>query len=143
MHVVHHHHRLPRAGIDPIDRYELGLAVISDIAAAPRRFETIVVLLDDTRRGLAIVVVADTVRPDAVIDVVELVSSPAVLDGRVDAVVVGSVRPGGGVEPDDLDRWLELSAIVDDHGAELLEWFVLSEGAVGCPRDLLGEPPRW
>lgn len=143
MHVVPHHHRLPGAGIARIDRHELGLAVITDIAAAPRRSETIVVLLDDTRRGLAIVVVTDTVRPDAVLEVVELVTTPSVLGGRVDAVLVGSVRPGGGVDPGDLDRWLELSDIVDDHGAELLEWFVLGEDGVGCPRDLLGEAPRW
>jgi hypothetical protein len=143
MHVVPHHHRLPSAGIDPIDRHELGLDVVTRIAAVPRRSETIVVLLDDARRALAVVVVTDTVRPDAVLDVVELVTVPTVLDGRVDAVVVGSVRPGGGVEPGDLDRWFELSAIVDDHGAELLEWFVLDDRGASCPRDLVGETPRW
>jgi hypothetical protein len=143
MHLVPHHHRLPRARIDPIDRHELGLAVVAAATATPRRFETIAVLLDDARRGLAIVVVSDTIRPESVIDVVECIADPIAFDGQVDAIVLGSVRPTGGVDPDDLDRWLELSDIVDDHGAELLEWYVLGERNVGCPRDLLGEAPRW
>jgi hypothetical protein len=35
-----------------------------------------------------------------------------------------------------------MSDIAEQAGVELLEWFVIS-GDVTCPRDQLGEPPRW
>ena len=42
----------------------------------------------------------------------------------------------------DVDRWLEMSDIAEQVGVELIEWFVIG-GDVTCPRDQLGEPPRW
>ncbi len=51
--------------------------------------------------------------------------------GRGDELVAG-----------DVDRWLELSDLAEQAGVELLEWFVIGD-AITCPRDLLGEPPRW
>ena len=35
-----------------------------------------------------------------------------------------------------------MSDIAEHVGVELLEWFVFGN-AVTCPRDRLGEPPRW
>ena len=43
-------------------------------------------------RRVAIVTVTGTVEPDSVVEVVELLTAPAVHGGRVDAVVVGSIR---------------------------------------------------
>jgi hypothetical protein len=63
--------------------------------------------------------------------------------------VVATVRPGGGPQADDADRWLEASDIADDLGVELVEWFVIGgdrpsvAANASCPRDLLGEVPRW
>ena len=141
-------HRLPRAGIDPIDSHDAALATVAMAAHRPLRPETIVVLLDDARRGIALVVVTDTQRPDDVLEVVECLTRPTAHAGRVGAVVVGTVRPGAGAEADDhvpdpdIDRWLELSDIAEGHGVELLEWFVIGAD-VRCPRDDLGEAPRW
>lgn len=139
-------HRLPRAGLDPITSHDDALVTIAMAVHRPLRPETIVVLLDDTRRGIALVVVTDTTRPDDVLEAVECLTRPSTHAGRAGAIVVGSVRPGA--LPDDadadrdVDRWLELSEIAEGHGVELLEWFVIGT-EVRCPRDHLGEAPRW
>ena len=74
---------------------------------------------------------------------IECLLDPDRHGGRVGAMIVASVRPAHH-DPDasDIDRWLEMSDLTEQAGIELLEWFVISEG-VSCPRDLLGEPPRW
>lgn len=137
------HHRLPRAGIDPIDHDEAAFLTVAASVTRPLRDETIVVLLDDARRGIAIVVVTGTSRADDVIEVVELLADPLARGGSVAAMVVASVRPTGAA-PDhaDVDRWLEMSDIAAQAGVDVLEWFVIGP-EVSCPRDQLGEPPRW
>lgn len=135
-------HRLPRAGIDPIDSHELALRTVTMAVHRPLRHETVVAVLDDARRGLAIAVVTRTVRPDDVLEVVECLTQPSTHAGAASAIVVASVRPGAGLDPGDADRWLEQSAIAEQHGVELLEWFVIGTEVL-CPRDLLGETPRW
>lgn len=141
-------HRLPRAGIDPITSHDDALVTVAMAVHRPLRFETIVVLLDDERRGLALVVVTDTTCPDDVLEAVECLTRPTTHASRAGAIVVGSVRPGPHTrdhDPDierDVERWLELSEIAEGHGVELLEWFVIGS-EVRCPRDDLGEAPRW
>ncbi len=133
--------RLPRAGIDPIDDAATALATIAMAIDRPLRHETIVVLLDDARRGRAIVVVSGTEAPDAAIEVVEcLTQTEACVD--VGAIVVCSVRPGSDATDADIDRWLEMSEIASLAGVEVLEWFVVGR-SISCPRDRLGEAPRW
>ena len=140
--------RLPRAGVDAIDQEATALAVVRTVAAWPPRPETILVLLDDARCGIGLVVVSDTVDPDAVLEVAERIRDPAVHDGRVAAAVVASVRPGHGREaPDrhdlgDADLWLDLDEIAAASGVELVEWFVV-DGGVSRPRELVNAPPRW
>jgi hypothetical protein len=139
------HHRLPRAGVDPITDAESAFVTASMAVHRPLRPETVVVLLDDARCGLAIAVVTGTEHPDDVIEVVECLANPCALD--VGAMVVATVRPRGADDPtsgatSDVDRWLEMSDLADQAGIELLEWFVIGPN-VTCPRDQLGEPPRW
>ncbi len=50
--------------------------------------------------------------------------------------------PAGGPLEGDGDRWLEMSDLTSAAGVELVEWFVIGDD-IHCPRDLLGEPPRW
>ncbi len=35
-----------------------------------------------------------------------------------------------------------MSDLTSAAGVELVEWFVIGDD-IHCPRDLLGEPPRW
>ena len=136
-------HRVPRAGLDPIDGPAAALAIIRLAVRSPSRSETIVLLLDHDRRGLGVTVVSDTDRPDDVVEVVECIARAAAGTGRVAAMVVTSVRPGASAsDPDDPDRWLEMSDLADSAGVELVEWFVIGRDTV-CPRDLLGAMPRW
>ncbi len=135
-------HRLPRAGVDPIDSELVGFSMIAQVLARPLRAETIALLLDDRRRGISVLVVNGTDRPEALFDVVDLVAPADRHQAELGAVVLATVRPGGGVDDADVDRWLEASDVLGDRGVELVEWFVIGAG-VACPRDLLGEPPRW
>ncbi len=140
------HRRLPRAGVDRFDRPEPALAMIATLIGRPPRNETIALLLDDRRRGRAVLVVSGTDDPDAVVEVAERISEA----DEVGAVVLATVRStGAGDRPDptgrsDVDRWLEASDLLESSGVDLLEWFVVTaDGVVTCPRELFGEPPRW
>ena len=143
MQLVPVHRRLPRAGVDPISDPDTAFVTISMAVHRPLRHETIVALLDDDRCGISIVAVSGTDRPDAVVEVVECLSDPDLHGGRVGALIVASVCPEiGRPRTGDIDRWLEMSDLAEQAGIELLEWFVIGDG-VSCPRDQLGEPPRW
>jgi len=139
------HHRLPRAGVDTIDCAETALLTLAMAIQQPLRAETVSLLLDDQRRGIAVAVVSGTDQPDDVLEVVECFTRSATHGGRVASVIVASVRPGvadDATAAGDVDRWLEMSEIAEQAGVELIEWFVIT-GDVTCPRDRLGEPPRW
>jgi len=139
------HHRLPRAGIDTISCAETALLTLAMAIQQPLRAETVTLLLDDQRRGIAVAVVSGTHQPDDVLEVVECFTRSAAHGGRVGSIVVASVRPAvtdDATTATDVDRWLEMSDIAEQAGVELLEWFVIGAD-VTCPRDRLGEPPRW
>lgn len=138
------HCRFPRAGTDRIDGAPSALAAISLALTRPLRPETVVLVLDPERCGRSIVVVDGTERPDDVLGVVECL---AVGVGDSAGLVVASVRPPGqGVDVcgdrTDADRWLEMSDLAETVGVEVVEWFVIGR-TIRCPRDLLGESPRW
>ena len=138
--------RVPRAGIDPITSQRAALGVIMLAVPEPVRPETSVLLLDRAHCGSTVAVVSGTAGDDDVLDVVERIAAAATRDNLIGAIVVASVRPdrpAACVGEADIDRWLELSELVDDHDAELLEWYVITPDAVTSPRDLLGELPRW
>jgi hypothetical protein len=139
------HHRLPRAGVDRIGSPETAIITLAMAIHRPLRAETITLLLDHERRGVAVAVVTDTRQPDAVLEVVECLTRTSAHGGRVGAVIVATVRPGAAdpvVLAGDVDRWLEMSDIAEQAGVELVEWFVIGP-EITCPRDLLGEAPRW
>lgn len=139
------HHRLPRAGVDTISCAETALLALAMAIQRPLRAETVTLLLDDQRRGIAVAVVSGTHQPDDVLEVVECFTRSAAQGGRVGSIIVASVRPDRSDEATtstDVDRWLEMSDIAEQAGVELVEWFVVGS-EITCPRDLLGEPPRW
>ncbi len=134
-------HRFPRARVDPIDD-DAARLIIDATIASPRRPETIVLLLDHQLRGLAIVSVADTLEPDAVHDVASLCVAAAARQPTIGGVVLATVRPNGGDELDDVERWLDLDVLLAGVGVELVEWYVYGR-SISRPRVLLGEPARW
>lgn len=137
--------RRPPAITNAADALELVAMTMS----RPPRAETIAFLLDDDGFGTTVLLVNGTDRPEDVIGVVEQVAEAGAVSGA-SALFVASVRPVA-PSPDeaievaegDIDRWLEASELADDEGLELLEWFVVGPAGVICPRELLGEPPRW
>lgn len=135
-------HRTPRVGVDPIRDPATALRVVRLAMHHPPVDQVVAVLLDHERRGGSIVVVTGTARPDDVLDVAERMTEAALGADHIDALVLASIRPGRGVDPYDGDRWLEMSELCELTGVELVEWFVVGV-AVTCPRDLLGEAPRW
>lgn len=84
---------LPRAGVDPIDSAADAESFVRYLTARPMRHETIAVVLDQRRRGVAVITVDRTVEPDDVLDVADLVVQLAVECPVVGAVVLASVRP--------------------------------------------------
>ena len=137
-------HRLPRAGIDPIDSEFMALSMLSLMIDAPMRSETVVMLLDHEHRGISLLVVSRTVPFDSLFDVLDVVIQSQ--HPELGAIVVATIRPPTPGVPDldehDVDRWLEATEMVEDAGLELLEWYVIGAN-VNCPRDLVPEPPRW
>jgi hypothetical protein len=136
-------HRTPRAGVDPIRDAATAMRVVELAMHHPPIAETVALLLDHERRGLGLVVVSGTFRGDDVLEVAECLSALSVDLDRLGGLVLATVRPGGAPHPDDGDRWLEMSDECEQAGMELVEWFVVGGQDVTCPRDLLGEPPRW
>ncbi len=139
-------HRLPQAGVDPIDSDVVARCLLDALVSTPLRHETIVVFLDHQRRGISILTVGGTIPFDSLFDVIDVIIDVGIEIEQLGAVVLYTVRPPTVGVPDldelDVDRWLEASAMLDDAGIELVEWFVVG-ALVTSPRDLLGEPPRW
>lgn len=142
------HHLLPRAGIDPIDGSGPALAMFDLLVDRPLRHQTLALLLDHRRCGLGALVVDGTCRPDSVVEVAAMLAEAAPTNPRLRAVVLATVRTGvSAPQRDDcsadIDRWMDVSDVLHRGGVDLLEWFVVSAHHSWCPRDLLGEPPRW
>lgn len=116
----------------------------------PLKRATIGFLLDDDGTGGKIFEFEHPPRHDLLFHIADLLARAGASQG-VPSLVLASVRPGGAqghtflgdLLPGDVDRWLELNSICDGHGVRLLDWYVIGHGGIQCPRDLLGEPPRW
>ena len=129
-------HRPPRAGIDPIERAEQALAVIALAIERPPVAETIVLLLDHERRGVAS---PSSAAPPAR---TTRSRSPSASPPRAPTPVAWRARPRhrpprGCPLAGDGDRWLEMSDITSAVGVELVEWFVIGDD-IHCPP----RPPR-
>lgn len=134
-------HRFPFADGPPIDDAAARLLFASALDV-PRRPETVVVLLDHDRRGRTILNVDGTTHPDAVYDVAECCIDLAARSPLIGGAIIASVRPGGGGDLDDVERWLDLDERFALAGVELVEWYVYGR-SVSRPRALIGEPDRW
>ena len=139
--------RLPRSS-DPIRSATDAIAVISLAIHRPLEAETIAFFLDHTSRSNTITVISGTTDPDSVLSVAECMSLAGARSPTLCGVVLATVRPQTernlpSTLPGDIDRWIEASDITESNGIELIEWFIVGPAGVDCPRELLGEPPRW
>ncbi len=134
-------HPVPRGGIDPIQSPDDALAVLA--LAAPYGHDTIVITLDDDRRGSSVVIVSDTIERDALFDVIDFFASAVASEPTIRALIVASSRPDDDLDVDDVHRWMVASDLCRAGGLELIEWFVLGRSGPRCPRELCGEPARW
>lgn len=134
---------LPLAG-EPIRSSIEALRVVSLAIHRPLEPETVAFFLDQTSCSNTITIVSGTTEADSIVSVAECMAVAASRSPSLCGVVLASVRPiGNGALPGDIDRWLEIDAITESHGIELVEWFIVGPGGVDCPRELLGEPDRW
>lgn len=134
----------PRGGVDPVDGARSALALFAAAIDRPLLPQMLVVFLDERGLGTRLMIVDNVHGPGVAACVAEAACNIALAE-IPDAVtlVMASVRPGGGVQADDVDQWLEASAVTDSYGLRLVEWYVISELGCCCPRDLIGEPERW
>jgi len=135
-------HRLPRGGVDPIVSIYDALRIVIFSMAAPPCDQIIALTLDAESRGRNILIVNNTPDPNALLGIVDMISNSAAGDPHVHGLILASVRPGGGVSYDDLDRWDQADDICAAVGIDLIEWFVLG-ASIGCPRELCGADARW
>jgi hypothetical protein len=134
----------PRGGVDPVDDARSALALVAAAIDRPLLPQMLVAFLDDFALGTRLMIV-DNVHGRGVTASVTAAACHIALSEipGTAQLVLASVRPGGGVEADDVDQWLEASAVADFYGLRLVEWYVISEQGFCCPRDLIGEPERW
>lgn len=117
----------PRANIDPIvDEHDL-LALAALVFEPPLEHKTLVVLLDEHRRGRCLITVTGTHDPDDVIEVAHFIRDAVDLapSDAPPAIALVSVRPSSPFDPDDADRRDEITQIIDP--VRLDEWLVLGE----------------
>lgn len=139
--------RPPHAS-QPVRSSSDAIAVVSLAVHRPLEAETIAFLLDDGGRSNIITIITGTTEPDSVLAVADCMARAGSTAPALCGLVVASVRPGtvanaSATLPGDMDRWLEIDAITESHGIELIEWFVVGPAGVDCPRALLGDPERW
>lgn len=133
---------LPRAQIDPIDTPYRALAIVIEMMDPRVRAETVVLSLDPQHRGLSVLVVEGTDDPSTFLAIIDSITEQARYLDEPGGLVVATVRPDGGPEYADLDRWVEANETCTETGVELVEWFVLGR-TITCPRELCDVPARW
>lgn len=133
----------PRPG-QPVTNPRAALEVVMLAVSEPRRRETIVLCLDHAHRGFTIVVV-DHPNGEPVEEIAEMMFQMAKAAPGLGALVLATVRPGGGVGvvPADELAWFELRAGAESTGLELLDWFVFSDDHVVSMATLTDARPLW
>ncbi len=128
---------------EPVRNGTQALRVMFLATGHPLEPETLAFFLDDAGVGGLITVVSGTTEADSVLRVTEYMSRAAEGVPHAACLVVASIRPGGGLLPDDGGRWSELDRITAEYGVHLLEWFVIGLDGAHCPRELAGDAERW
>lgn len=104
--------------------------------------ETLVLVLDEQRCGIAVIRVTGTRDPDALLGVLDHVTEAGRTSPDAAGLILVTTRDEGAISVDDLWRWHEADTSCADADLELVEWFVVST-QVSCPRELCGVAARW
>lgn len=115
---------VPRARLDRIERTADALAVIALAVTQPLVDETIILVLDQDRRGSVVTAITGTRDPDDVFGVVDIFSSALDLVAP-SSLVVASVRPTLPVGTNDDDRWQRLVHRASGPQVHVDEWFII------------------
>ena len=137
------HRRVLRARLDPVRSVDDALAIFDLQITRPLRAETLVMFLDGNSCGSIIVTVTGTDDPFQIVEVAEAMAMTGSGSPDVAALVLASIRPGGGPCPGDDDLWLEVAEVVEASGLTLIDWFVVGRHGTFSPRELMGVPTRW
>jgi hypothetical protein len=137
-------HPYPPRPSDPIRCAADALRVFALAMKQPPEHETIAFLLDNTSRSDTITIISGTAEPDSIVGIAECMAMAGAQVASLCGLVLATVRPDAdAIAAGDIDRWIDAAAITETHGIELIEWFVVTAVGVVCPRELLGDPPRW
>lgn len=144
---------VPRPFLDTISSTSQALSVFSLTMSRPARAETLVLLLDSSRRGVALL--SDTNRhgggatPSHVGELLghHVVGMASAHPAAV-ACFVLTVEPNAAPTPDDAEAWFAFADICDRAGIVLLDWCVRGfstrpgelrgQGSVWCPKHVAG-----
>ena len=133
---------IPRAHRDPLRTSHDALLLIMLLLDADGEDETLVLVLDEQRCGIAVIRVTGTSDPDALLGVVDHVTEAGRAAPNAAGLILVTTRANGAISVDDLWRWHEADETCADADLELVEWFVVST-EVSCPRELCGVATRW
>ena len=120
----------PKCG-EPVDSFGKALAFTA-LGLYESDTTWIIPLNDEFVGGLVLQITGTSVV--AVIDAVDVALRARHPDTSM--LIVYSFRPNDPMCSTDLELWNELRRHCNDEQVELLEWFVVSDNGVQCPRDL-------
>jgi hypothetical protein len=131
---------LPPAAGDPIVTIEQAVRLVD---AALGFDETLIVLLDEDRAGRSLLSITGTRTHDQVVGVVRDLLVP--LQERVPVTAILATgwlridRPG----PDEEHTWFELRCLADEHGIDLVDWFVAGGTYIASMAEFTESIPGW
>ncbi len=129
---------VPRPLVDPINSLAEALSIVSLALQRPRRNSTIVLALDNKRRGIHLfrtnVMSAQTA---------QLIVRECSFSHTVDGVVVVSHRTSAPMSVSDEDVWRRANFTLSAAGIHLIDWVILGAGGLYGPRTLCGVPDPW
>ncbi len=133
---------IPRAHRDPLRNSADALLLVMLLLSPEAVDETMVLVLDDARCGIAVLRVTGTGDPDTLLGVVDSVTEASRTSSEAAGLILVSTRASSAISIDDLARWHEADESCIDADLDLVEWFVVGD-SVSCPRELCGVAPRW
>jgi len=121
------------------------LRVVLAAVAEPREAETVVLMLGARHRGSTCLVCRGASSAEQVAALLPILVQSAALEPALAAVVLATVRPGGGiaVTPADDDAFGAMRHDLAAAGVDLLDWFLLDDELVASVAELTGACWRW